>query len=61
MTANRCEPVHFRSGATWLNPRERGEGEVMVTLRKSWRQTLYVFAGGMTVWFGLLGAVALHG
>lgn len=31
------------------------------TSRKSWLQTLYVFAGGMTVWVGILGGVALHG
>lgn len=29
--------------------------------KKSWMQTLYVFAGGMTVWVGILGGLALHG
>ena len=29
--------------------------------RKTWLQTLYVFAGGMLVWFGILASVALHG
>lgn len=29
--------------------------------RKTWLQTLYVFAGGMLVWFGILAGVALHG
>lgn len=30
-------------------------------VRKSWLHTLYVFAGGMVVWFGIMGALALHG
>jgi hypothetical protein len=29
--------------------------------KKSWMQTLYVFAGGMVVWLGIVGGVALHG
>jgi len=28
---------------------------------RTWRQTLYVFAGGMMVWFGVVTAVALAG
>ena len=31
------------------------------TTRKSWLQTLYVFSGGMVVWLGIMGALALHG
>lgn len=34
---------------------------MVMRARSSWRQTLYIFAGGMIVWFGILGAVALHG
>lgn len=29
--------------------------------RKSWLQTLYVFAGGMLVWVGFMAGLALHG
>ena len=33
----------------------------MRKLDKSWRQTFYVFSGGMAVWLGLMLSVALHG
>jgi hypothetical protein len=29
--------------------------------RNTWLQTLYIFSGGMAVWFGLMGMLALHG
>ena len=29
--------------------------------RKSWLQTLYIFSGGMVLWFGIVGGLALHG
>jgi len=45
--------------------RGKGQEEKMVATfaasKKSWMQTLYVFSGGMAVWFGIVGGLALHG
>lgn len=39
-----------------------GKGNAMfATGRKSWRQALYIFSGGMVVWFSIVGGLALHG
>ena len=39
-----------------------GKGSAMAKRKQnSWLQTLYVFSGGMAVWLGLMGALALHG